>query len=173
MKNWIEDRNPFRLDSPPTWWLKQLRDIDPALRVFPGLSNYCYVVGRWSTNAQYFRFLTKVTRFNARDNRAEAQRLLRHGCVFVKTLTVFDVLNDSFFGWLRHTDSWNPLNRAASSIDVAIDHTIDAIEAAEDRAEAKANAQMDDEALMRGSSAYTAMLLRRGNMTFVHDDMKT
>lgn len=165
--NWIEDRNPFKLAAPPQWWLQRLHDVDPQLRVMPSLTNYCYVVGRWSANARRFRFLTKVTRFAATDNKSEAQRLLQHGCIFIKTLTTFDVEHDAFFGWLARADSWNPLNQTAPSKENAIDKFIDGVEAAEDEADKKRDAAMADEAMQRGASAYTALLLRRGNMTFV------
>jgi hypothetical protein len=52
---------------------------------------------------------------------------------------------------------------------VAIDRTIDAIDAKEARDAARQDAAIADEAEMRGSSAYTALLLRRGNMTFVQN----
>lgn len=165
--NWIEDQNPFRLSTPPYWWLRRLAEIDPALRILPALNNFCYIVGRKTPRAKQLRWLTNVAKFT--DNRGEQQRLIAHACVYVKTLTTFDIAGENFFGWLQAADSWNPANRAAPSIDVAIDRTIDAIDAKEARDAARQDAAIADEAEMRGSSAYTALLLRRGNMTFVQN----
>lgn len=165
MHTWIEDRNPFKLAAPPHWWLHRLAEIDPKLRILPALNNFCYIVARCSPNAKKLQWLVNVAKFD--DGRAQQQRLLAHGLVFVKTLSTFDVHREDFFWWLKAADSWNPANRAAPSIDVAIDHTINAIEAKEADTERRQDVAIADEAERRGSSAYTAMLLRRGNMTFV------
>lgn len=42
MNNFIKDRNPLDLASPPKWWLKRLWDFDDSLVVVPSRMAYCY-----------------------------------------------------------------------------------------------------------------------------------
>ena len=48
---WIRADNPFGLDPPPEWWLKELALFDPQLRIFPSQKRATFILARVATRS--------------------------------------------------------------------------------------------------------------------------
>lgn len=153
--NYIGDQNPFNLAAPPDWWLRKLAERDPALRIFPGLTQPCYRVGRLTPRAALLKPVALES---------ETNRMMKAGCVPVISLRPGVTWNDDFFLWLERNDTWR---FRGPTVDDKIEKYVDDLERREQAAEDKADRQEADDLEARSTSAYFASLVRRRSLAFV------
>lgn len=153
MTNWIGTRNPWNLAAPPPWWLRKLAARDAALRVFPGLTQPVYRIGRVTPRAKGLRPI-------AHDS--ETSRMVLHSCIPVTSLVPFVTWNDDFFIWLDEHDSWRlaPPERAGDAAADLLDARDRDRAVRQDAAEADALDQLS-------SSAWFGKQVRAGEVAFL------
>lgn len=153
--NYIGDQNPFNLAAPPHWWLRKLHERDSALRIFPGLTQPCYRVGRRTPRAALLKPIALES---------ETNRMMKHGCIPVISLRPGVTWNDDFFLWLEQHDTWT---FRGPTIEDKLEKYVDALERQEQAADEKMNRDEAEELDARSSSAYFAQLVRRRSLAFV------
>ncbi len=153
--NYIAAENPFNLAPPPDWWLRKLHEIDPALRIFPGLTQACFRVGRRTPNAAMLKPIALES---------ETNRMMKAGCIPVVSLVPRVHWNDDFFQWLKDHDTWT---EAGPTIDDKLEKHVDAIERNERAIEEKKDRDEASDLDARSTSAYFAQLVRRRSLAFV------
>ena len=152
--NYIGAQNPFNLAPPPDWWLRKLYERDSELRVFPGLTQACYRVGRRTPRAALLKPVALES---------ETTRMMRNGCIPVVSIRPGVTWNDDFFRGLEQRDTW----KYGGSIEDSVEKSCDALDRAEQAVEDRKDREQDDELAARGSSAYLASLIRRRSLAFV------
>jgi hypothetical protein len=148
-RNWLARENPWRMQPPPTWWLRRLWTRDRDLRILPGMKACVYRVARYTE---------KMERIRAVAHDSEVARLVRERCIPVTSLVPWVTWNDDFFVWLDEHDTYRwggPMG------------AVDRLEALEQQAEAAEVARAADELDQRGVSGWAALQQRRGERVFL------
>lgn len=154
--NYHGEQNPWNLAAPPDWWLRKLAAVDPELRIFPGLTQACYRVGRRTPRAGLLKPVALES---------ETTRMMRAGCIPVVSIRPGATWNDDFFLWLEQHDTW----KYGGGTDDSIEKYCDTLERNERAVEAEKDRQQADELEARGTSAYFASLIRRRSLAFVRE----
>lgn len=159
--NWIGDQNPYNLPAPPDWWLRKLYERDSALRIFPGLTQPCYRVGRRTPRATLLKPIALES---------ETNRMMHAGCIPVVSLKPGCTWNDDFFMWLERNDTWK---FRGPTVDDKLEKYVDDLERKERAADEKMDHQEADDLETRSTSAYFASLVRRRSLAFVRGHQRS
>lgn len=148
LPNWDGSENPFNLQPPPDDFLFRLAAFDAELVILPGIAAPVYRLCRRSG-------VMALAKSNVPGG--ETARCIRLRVVPVVSLKSSVTWNDDIMQWLTDRDSW------AIREDPA-----DRLEALEQAAADKQQAEQDDEADQRSTSAWFALKVRRGSTAFIH-----
>ncbi len=155
-RNWEGAQNPYNLAEPPDWWLDKLYERDPELRVFPGLTQPCYRIGRRTPRAALLKPVALES---------ETNRMMKAGCVPVVSLRPDTTWNLDFFQWLDDHDTWTE----GGGVEDSIEKYAQKLDRNEEAVTARHTRAADSELDARSTSAYFASLVRRRSLAFVRE----
>lgn len=164
--NWIEDRNPHLLPTPPTWALKMLFDFDHQLVVVPSRMNPL------PGNPPQYLLCRRVTFSSGLGNDAVMENqhpdtwmCMQHKLVPIAPLrwksgdqTWKETDVQGLIAELRSRDTWAISGGPTGNADAVAD----AVEAAEQAAELKQKKDIRDSFYHRGRDAWRSMQARIG-----------
>lgn len=79
--NFIPDTNPFRLAGPPVWFLRQLHEFDPSLRIVPSRQGFYYRLAQYRPLQLSEKIVHDVMK-----EQADTRMLASYGLVPVTTI---------------------------------------------------------------------------------------
>lgn len=147
---WIPDQNPWGLLAPPAHWQKLVADYDRDIRIFPGIREQVYRVGR---------ICAKTALMKPAFHDGETARMYKHRCIPVTSLVPWCAWDGSFLRWLRDHDSWT-LGRKEE----AGDRVADLLDARDVAREKRLAEQEADDAEQRALSGYLGFKVRAGQI---------
>lgn len=105
MTNFIQTENPFKLQTPPAWWLTMLSDYDAQLVVFPSKIRPVHILARRrrfsNAMAELAQMDQNIVKLSAG---MDGDVLAKHNLIFVRILMGDTVRRPNIFQWLRDHD---------------------------------------------------------------------
>ena len=146
--NWIDGPNPFGLVKPPQFFLTDMATFDADLVMFPSTEQPCYRLCRKvRRGAPITQVGTMINQLGAREPRFDHKILVKARLVPVVSLRPHPMWGPKILKDLALADLWRHGGADAAS---------ETIEAREAEIDAKLNIAIDDEAVARGHSAWSA-----------------
>ena len=96
--NWLATRNPFDLQRPPKWFLRELAAYDDQLVIFPSLTAYHYRLTRRKNRSPG---ITAAISWNH-----DSAVCVEQGLIPVTSFRGDIVFGPQIFQWLREHDQW-------------------------------------------------------------------
>lgn len=150
MNNYLEGANPFNLVGPPTWFLRQLEAMDPALVIFPSCEEGVYRVARRVTHTPGV--------LRALSYRPDTKVFVQHRLEPVTSLLPFARWGPVILQDLAERDIW----RVGGA-----DKAADILDARDEEADRRLDCEADDGSDQRAHAAYQATKLRAGQTVFL------